>query len=329
MLKVIYIVNWIVIGLLALLVAAETISPAKGGDAAGRGLGQAIYYLAIISCIVLLILNLLPFNWSKYLAFALILSPLVLIKLDSGLTSLRAWMSRKPEGYNQDGTPWFKDKLKQQMALAINDGDVQKFKKLLQEPGIALNDSTDGGLLIEFAVGTASGATYRPEEKIECVRLLFDAGAALPKSGESENDPIHQSVAATGNARLLKLLLEHGADPNAHGFYIKRPVLFEAISSYQDPLGSVRLLLDAGADPNTTYTEDETNTLSALLFAGRYGRWNICSLLIERGADIRYVAPDGQSMKTVVDAVEDSYTGDGYSNRADYEQVKKLVQAAF
>ena len=60
--KIISIVNWIVIAVLAFMVIMETLNPTKGGDAAGRGIGQAIYYLAIMGVIVLVILNLLPFK---------------------------------------------------------------------------------------------------------------------------------------------------------------------------------------------------------------------------------------------------------------------------
>jgi hypothetical protein len=37
-LKIITILNWIVIALLGFLVAAETLFPTKGGEAAGRGM---------------------------------------------------------------------------------------------------------------------------------------------------------------------------------------------------------------------------------------------------------------------------------------------------
>lgn len=78
-LKVISFVNWIAISLLFVLVMAETLFPAKGGDAAS-GMGKSIYYLAIIVLILFLVLNLMPFRWSKYLTFGLIVVPLAWIK---------------------------------------------------------------------------------------------------------------------------------------------------------------------------------------------------------------------------------------------------------
>lgn len=54
LLKIITIFNWIVIALIGFLVIAETITstPSKGGDAYGRSIGMAIYYLAIIALVV-------------------------------------------------------------------------------------------------------------------------------------------------------------------------------------------------------------------------------------------------------------------------------------
>ena len=82
LLKIITILNWFVIANIGFLVAAETLFPAKGGDAAGRGMGQAIYYLAIIALVVLLGLNLLPYKWAKYTAFGLVAVPILYVQLN-------------------------------------------------------------------------------------------------------------------------------------------------------------------------------------------------------------------------------------------------------
>jgi hypothetical protein len=63
---------------LGYLVAMETIFPAKGGDAAGRGMGQFIFVVAIVALVLLLILNFLPYKWAKYTAFWLVAVPILL-----------------------------------------------------------------------------------------------------------------------------------------------------------------------------------------------------------------------------------------------------------
>ncbi len=317
MIKVVTLINWIVIGLLGMLVLAETLFPAKGGDAAGRGMGLAIYYLAIIAVIVLLILNLLPYNWAKYTAFGLILLPVFLIKFDS------AWRSLKPAFFARKQEKWFDDEQKQRIAEAIANGEVEKAKKLIWQ-----FDKTDKeGLaeLLGFAVADASHTFYRPQEKLECVRLLLKTGADVNAAGK-EDDPLLFQPAAAGNAPVLKLLLERGADPNARNYYYKRPVLFEAINAVKDPKETVQALLDYGADPNAATIIDDSIPVSALMFAAEYGRWNVCPLLIAKGADIGYKTPDGRSLRTLVEEADGSYTGDGYSSREDFEQVKRLVQ---
>jgi len=326
MLKIITILNWIVIGILALLVAAETLFPTKGGDAAGRGMGQAIYYLAIIALVVLLILNLLPYNWSKYAAFGLILLPLFLIKFDSALIGVKKWLNRTPEGRNQDGTPWFRDEQKQRLALAIYNGDVEQVKKLLQEPVPQLNETSgEEPSLLGFAVSETASASYREAEKLDCVKLLFAAGAR-PQPSDAGGNPIHLAPATAGNSALLKLLLGHGADPNARDIYFHRPVLFEAIASYKAPKETVQALLDAGADPNATTVDGDRGPVSALIYAAERERWNLCLLLLAKKADAGFQTSDGTTLKKLVQQADASYTGDGYSTRADFDQLKKALQ---
>lgn len=323
-LKIISIINWIVVVVLAILVTAETISPAKGGDAAGRGIGQAFYYLAIIALILLLLLNLLPYNWSKYAAFALILMPLFLIKLNGAMSSVKKWANRVPQGKNADGSAWFADPEKQRIALAIDNGDVEKVKKLLSEPHPGIDErDRNGDTLLGFAISAAQSG-YKPEERLECLRLLFQAGARLEVI-DTDGVPLHMTPASNGYVGLLKILLDHGADANARHPYFDRPVLFEAISAWQNGAETVQALLDHGADPNALGKDDDGQSISVLLYAAKFGRWNLCPLLLERGADLHYKKADGTSLKTLVEAADESFTGDGYATRADFERVKKAV----
>lgn len=327
MLKIITFINWVVIAILAFVVAAETISPTKGGDAAGRGMGQAIYYLAIMALVALLILNLLPFKAAKYAGFGLILLPFVVMLTDSAWTKLKRWSAQVPIGKNQDGTPWFQHKQKQQLALALFEGDVNKVKKLLQEPlpGFNERDTPDEATLLEFAANDAAYTTFNEAEKVECVRLLFDAGARFEADTVADH-PIYVAATFTGNAALVKLLLEHGADPNARDRSFHRPVLFEAIASYKQPNETVLVLLDAGADPNTVYVDSDSMATSALLHAAANNRWNICLRLLQKGADSQYVRSDGKTLRDLIGETNPYYNGDGYSTLADLQAVKKAVE---
>ncbi|MBC7774283.1 MAG: hypothetical protein H7246_02505, partial [Phycisphaerae bacterium] len=253
LLKIIVILNWVVIAIIGFLVAAETLFPAKGGDAAGRGIGQAIYYLSIIALVVLLGLNLLPYNWAKYTAFGLVALPILFFIIWPIWRDMQRKMQQEARYRIEDAKPIFEDKERDEIARAIRNGELEKLRNLLQTPVERLNE---GGELLYYAISEASSANYRPAEKLECVRLLFQAGAKFD-STKGADVPPHIAVADVGNAVLLRLLLEQGADANAYQIHFKRPILFEAIGSYQEPEASVRTLLEFGADPNATAVFDD------------------------------------------------------------------------
>lgn len=317
LLKIIQIFNWIVVAFLVYLVAAESLFPAKGGDAAGRGMGQAIYYLAIIALAILVILNLLPFVWAKYTAFGLVAVPILLIQIGP---VVRNW--KRNIGYViEDRKPIFPDKERDQIARAVRDGNPEKLKELLKSPVANLNQD---GELLAFAINQTSGTAYRPDEKLACVRLLLEAGAKLDSAAE-DDVPIYMSVASTGNPKLLRLMFENGADANAVQKYFKRPILFESIGCYQEPEASVRVLLEFGADPNSrAILDDETGPVSPLWQAAVLERWGVCVALLEKGADPDFKTAQGKAFRDFVRESERDFPAEGYSTKGDYA---RLLQA--
>jgi ankyrin repeat protein len=83
-----------------------------------------------------------------------------------------------------------------------------------------------------------------------------------------------------GHTRLVKLLLEHGADVNARG-YDGQNALALAAASHQEHTRILRLLLDNGA-----YDMRSTSIPSALEEASRHGHSGAVELLLERSADV-------------------------------------------
>ncbi|HMX40790.1 MAG TPA: ankyrin repeat domain-containing protein [Saprospiraceae bacterium] len=312
--------NWAVVSLLGVLVLLATLEPKRGGgDAAGRGMGEAIYYLAVIAFVVLLVLNLLPWQWPKVLAFALLVVPFIFFK---GIQPIWKRAKKQIEAVRHHAQPIFEDAERDAVARAIRDGDVDKVKALLKTPPARLNEEGD---LLAFAIQQANGS-YRPEEKLACVRLLFEAGATLG-SLRGWNVPVHMAVADTGNATLLRLLLEHGANANAYQPHFKTAIIFQAIGGYQQPLEAVRALLDHGADTEAVAIfDDKDGRVTPLFRAAKMGRWDICSLLLERGANREFRAPrSGVSFRDVVREAESDLSDDGYSRKADYERLKAAL----
>lgn len=318
--KIITVLNWLVIAILAFLVIAETLSPAKGGDAAGRGMGQAIYYLAIIALFVLLGLNLLPYNWAKYTAFALVALPILFIKVAPSWRN----MKRNVSNMLEEAKPIFPDKERDRIARAIYEGKSGKVWELLQTPPPNLNED---GELLAYAINAVGHSGYKPEERMKCLKLLFQAGAKLDSVNRGSEVPIHFVAADVGNAKLLRLLLEHGADANAQHRYFKRHILFEAVGAHGEPEATVKVLLDFGADPNATAVhDDEQGPITPLWRAAELGRWGICATLIEHGADPNFKTADGKTFRSLVEEAAQNFTPHGYATQEDFERLKRTLK---
>ncbi|MCW5921176.1 MAG: ankyrin repeat domain-containing protein [Saprospiraceae bacterium] len=318
--KIITVLNWLVIAILAFLVIAETLSPAKGGDAAGRGMGQAIYYLAIIALFVLLGLNLLPYNWAKYTAFALVALPILFIKVAPSWRN----MKRNVSNMLEEAKPIFPDKERDRIARAIYEGKSGKVWELLQTPPPNLNED---GELLAYAINAVGHSGYKPEERMKCLKLLFQAGAKLDSVNRGSEVPIHFAAADVGNAKLLRLLLEHGADANAQHRYFKRHILFEAVGAHGEPEATVKVLLDFGADPNATAVhDDEQGPITPLWRAAELGRWGICATLIEHGADPNFKTADGKTFRSLVEEAAQNFTPHGYATQEDFERLKRTLK---
>jgi len=316
-LKIITIFNWTIVAFLAYLVTMESAFPTKGGDAAGRGIGIAIYYLAIAGLIVLIVLNLLPYPWAKYTAFGIVAVPFLLIQADPLITKTKDFFRARRE----DAKPIFEDKERDQLARAFRNGEPEKFNQLLQTPIPRLHE---GGEFLSYAIGEATVATYRQQEKIACVRQLFEAGATL-ESTQGRDVPIHFSPAFSGNATMLRMLLEKGADANVVHKNYHYPILFEAINSYQEPEATIRVLLEYGANPNATAVfDDEVGPVSPLYRAAEQERWGICLALLEKGANPDFVSPKGISIRDLVQQADREFPAEGYSTQSDYLRLKAV-----
>ncbi len=323
-LKIVTILNWVVITILGFVVIADALSPTKGGgDAAGRGYAQAYYSLAVIALFVLLGLSLLPYSWAKYTAFALILAPVVFTILGSVSSSIKQKIAQIADRA-EASKPIFEDKERESIARAIYGGNIETVKKILQTPVPRLNEN---GELLCFVVNKTSSSDDKIEERVECIRLLFQAGARLDSTSAAGEYPLHMTVAAAGNAPLLRLLLEQGADANAN--YVKRPILFEAVGSYQQPEASVRVLLEFGADPNATAVfDDEDGLVSPIWSAAKLERWGVCNALLEHGADPEFKTSAGKAFRDLVQESARDFPADGYTTQADYERLKKALAQA-
>ncbi|MAG31278.1 MAG: hypothetical protein CL908_10375 [Deltaproteobacteria bacterium] len=141
-----------------------------------------------------------------------------------------------------------------------------------------------------------------PREALAQAIRLGDPGAA--REALARGAPINGAPGDERHARplilaielsrpkLVKLLFEHGADPDRRS-RIGEPALIVAIRQQGTDLA--RLLLRAGASPHAVSTANAT----ALMEAARLGKSRVVGDLLSAGADARAMLPDGTSAADV------------------------------
>lgn len=148
----------------------------------------------------------------------------------------------------------------------------------------------------------------RPDmDHLDYIRLLLDAGAdvnaRMRSSTETRTVFTHQwlyeegatpflRAAQSGDLALLRLLLEHGADPSLNADDGTTPLMaaagigwVEGVTyewSEQESFETVRFLLELGADVNAHGPDGRT----ALMGAAHKGRNDVVQLLVDHGADL-------------------------------------------
>jgi ankyrin repeat protein len=130
---------------------------------------------------------------------------------------------------------------------------------------------------------------------------------ALLQAGAHPTNAILMDAARTGNAEVVRMLLTHGADANAHESSLGETALMWAAAENHPE--AVRALIEHGADPNVrsdklVYPKDRfglegvTTILphgnwTALMYAGRQGSLEAARTLAAMGADLNLADPDG------------------------------------
>ncbi|WP_420147519.1 ankyrin repeat domain-containing protein [Spirosoma sp.] len=328
MLKYIIVINWVFVAILGLLLAISFLSPTKGGDAAGQGMGQAILNLATIALVLLLILNLIPFPWAKYTAFALVLLPFAVMLLDSASTGAKDLISAiKYDKSDYDGSRYFPDQQRKTIMSAIYDDDIEEVDELLREPVLQINDlDIDQKQTILDYTATHYSPYSRDWEKTKRILELLIAAGATINSTNPARVSTHAAIVWNATSDQLKFFLDHGADPNANGEN-NVPILYEAIrSGGEDSVEKVKLLLDRGAKIDVVATYDQyTRNYSPLLFASSFEYWDVCLLLIRRGADIHYTSPDGNTLQQYIQLFTQRYNELKETPSPEFEELKTIV----
>ena len=169
------------------------------------------------------------------------------------------------------------------LTLAAYRGDVDMVRVLL-EAGAGKQDSL--GVGAAFAMASRSG-------KSEAMKLLLKAGASDSASG-TDGRTLLMTAAASGVPNIVEDVLKSHPDVNARDKK-GRTALMEAVSQYhygpEDPqierAEVVRVLLQAGADPNVSDEDGNTALIDAAWDA------DAVLLLIRAGANVNAQSKKG------------------------------------
>lgn len=121
-------------------------------------------------------------------------------------------------------------------------------------------------------------------ESTAMVEKLLNAGAN--PNGAPTGTPVLMTAARTGNVGTVKLLLAKGADVNAKESARSQTALMWAVAEKHPEVA--RLLIDHGADIQA----HSTSGFTPLLFAAQQGDLDSARMLLEAGANVNEAAPE-------------------------------------
>jgi hypothetical protein len=195
-------------------------------------------------------------------------------------------------------------------AISANDQDAiraaAKAVPDLQAPG------RDGTTLLCWAVRE----TWQRPQLVESVKTLLSLGAD-PNFTNGHRDSFAMGNAVHGSARLLQSMLAAGGDPNARDEFGRPIILMNWYLGYypNDQRARLDLLLDRGADINSTMPESESESAGYTLLLYRTkmglhdnGAYADALHLLKRGADPNRVAADGMTLAKMLTQHREQFT---------------------
>lgn len=313
--------NWSLLALygVGLLIATLTLNQ-PGNDAAGRAMGAGFIVVGFILLLLLVGVNCLPYKLTRIGVFLALLVPIGL----SLFQFISQYTAGKQAGLDDDGrlngTYYFHDEQRQQLAQAIADKNLARFEELLQQPLPLLNESgAEYTTLLDFA---AMRGVYsdEPDWIMPYLTALVSKGATI-ETADKLHTPTHALVGRNCPARLLEWFLKQGADANALNLQGLQPthILFIVMDYEPERTEKIKLLLDHGANPNVIYPTEASDWLaghSALLAAARQDLWDVCLLLLEKGADLSVKGPQQQTLNELIARRATTYAKSGQTPAA-------------
>lgn len=128
----------------------------------------------------------------------------------------------------------------------------------------------------------------------EIVKILLENGAKTNEKGFIGQYPIHWA-ATSGNVNIVKMILSHGGDPKVTDDRGRLPT-FSALVSPKNKDEIIKILLDAGCDPNLP--DKLTNTILSTIVTMEPTKevLNTIKIILDKGGDINHVCRNNKTI---------------------------------
>jgi hypothetical protein len=203
------------------------------------------------------------------------------------------------------------------VANAIDRNDEDAIRAAVRNVPDLQAAGSDGWTLLSFAVYKAS---QRPQ-LVKAVATLLSCGAD-PNYNNGKPYSFVMWRGSAGDVRLLRTLLDAGGNPNATD-YRGNPIICELVSpqySYGDGRDRLRLLLDRGADVNSTRPKPSRD-YTLLMSLADYAAYADALDLLERGADFNRTADDRMTLVKILAKHRREWSAEGKAVPPEFERL--------
>lgn len=197
---------------------------------------------------------------------------------------------------------------------AAGRGDAEIVKELIRG-GVDVNQRDDKGLT-PVHVAVRNG-----REETQTVLVLLKAGADIVALDDTGTTPLLNAIGPGGTADDVRILLEHGANPDRANLTGKTPLI--AAADWIMP-AVVEMLLRKGADPNMV--DNKGNSPLMMAAVGGSDRVQIVRLLCEK-ANVHLKNLDGKSALMIAEEKLKEYEKNQSMTKSLLEIIEELRKA--
>lgn len=326
-LKAVSTVGWICFALDAVLVLSMFITQNVGDDAAGRGMATGF---AIVLTPILLIAGGILFWGTRSGSRAGIVGgtlftalPFILLAA-GGISNFAGGLSRKASLARRGR---FADATLTRVAQAVRAGDSATVVTLLTGRTLdwTQRDPFDHTLL-GVAVDAATDYTASPAQQA-MVRLLLEHGVPYAEDATEPGGNWFATVVENNGDRdndIIRAALEHGANANAKVRFDDFPLLF---AMHMTP-AKADLLIAHGADVNAKSKRTDRPEWTTLMNAAYMSDWPMANYFLDHSVPVRYKAPDGNDVFSVMAEVAKLSTGAAEERPPEYDALMRRLKSA-